>query len=175
MITLEREKLERAIKAMLNSNSTSYEILNAADALNEALAQDEEWTPDDMAYRPGGLSQPALEPHPAVKSDMLVNGGALKLALNSLRRGTQSQQEIADELEKTAQPAQEPWMYRIWNDKDAQWRLTDDCSWPTEPIYTTPQQQEPRNFCPRCGKRLHGMAFAAGGIHTCTPPEGGYQ
>ena len=34
--------------------------------------------------------------------------------------------------------SQEPWMYRIWNDKDAQWRLTDDCSWPAEPIYTTP-------------------------------------
>lgn len=29
-------------------------------------------------------------------------------------------------------------MYRIWNDKDAQWRLTDDCSWPAEPIYTIP-------------------------------------
>ena len=39
MITIERKKLERAIKAMLNSNGTSYEILNAADALNEALAQ----------------------------------------------------------------------------------------------------------------------------------------
>ena len=35
--------------------------------------------------------------------------------------------------------SQEPWMYRIWNDKDAQWRLTNDCSWPAEPIYTTPQ------------------------------------
>ena len=42
MITIERKKLERAIKAMLNSNSTSYEILNAADALNEALAQPEQ-------------------------------------------------------------------------------------------------------------------------------------
>ena len=31
------------------------------------------------------------------------------------------------------------------------------------------------NFCPRCGKRLIGMAFAAGGIHTCTPPKGGHQ
>lgn len=33
------------------------------------------------------------------------------------------------------------------------------------------QPPEPRNFCPRCGKRLFGMAFAAGGIHTCTPPQ----
>lgn len=37
-----------------------------------------------------------------VKSDTLVNGGALQLALNSLRRGSTSQKEIADELEKTA-------------------------------------------------------------------------
>ena len=40
-----------------------------------------------------------------------------------------------------AQPAQEPWMYRIWNDKNAQWRLTDDCSWPAEPLYATPPQR----------------------------------
>ncbi len=42
------------------------------------------------------------QPNKACKADILVNSGALKLALNSLRRGTQSQQEIADELEKTA-------------------------------------------------------------------------
>ena len=36
-------------------------------------------------------------------------------------------------------------------------------------------QPEERNFCPRCGKRLIGMAFAAGEVHTCTPPEGGHQ
>lgn len=36
-------------------------------------------------------------------------------------------------------------------------------------------KQEPHNFCPRCGKRLIGMAFAAGGVHTCTPPEGEHQ
>jgi hypothetical protein len=32
-------------------------------------------------------------------------------------------------------------MYRLWNDKDAQWQLTDDCSWPAEPIYTTPPKR----------------------------------
>jgi hypothetical protein len=36
---------------------------------------------------------------------------------------------------------------------------------------TTPQQQEPRNFCPRCGKRTADLTV----IHTCTPPEGGHQ
>ena len=35
------------------------------------------------------------------KADVLVNSGALMLALNSLKRGTQSQREIAEELEKT--------------------------------------------------------------------------
>jgi DNA-directed RNA polymerase subunit RPC12/RpoP len=55
------------------------------------------------------------------------------------------------------------------------YRRMPDLEKGTHLLYTTPQQQEPRNFCPRCGKRLHGMAFAAGGIHTCTPPEGGHQ
>jgi hypothetical protein len=96
MITIEREKLERAIKAMLNSNSTSYEILNAADALNEALAQ-----PNYRAVKTYHEGKPVY----------------------------------------VSQPEQEPWMYRIWNDKDAQWRLTDDCSWPAEPIYTTPPKR----------------------------------
>lgn len=35
----------------------------------------------------------------------------------------------------------------------------------TVPLYTTPPKPEPRNFCPRCGKRTND-------IHTCTPPRG---
>ena len=38
--------------------------------------------------------------HPAIKHDMLVNAGALKMALNVLRRA--GKDEVADELEKTA-------------------------------------------------------------------------
>ena len=34
-----------------------------------------------------------------------------------------------------------------------------------------PVAQEPRNFCPRCGKRTADLTM----IHTCTPPEGGHQ
>ena len=49
-----------------------------------------------------GVALAALK-HPAVKSDMLVNGGALKLALNVLRRAGKN--EVADELECTAQAA----------------------------------------------------------------------
>lgn len=46
------------------------------------------------------------QPDPRTPADMFVNGGALKLALNALRRAGKN--EIADELEKTAAPAQQP-------------------------------------------------------------------
>lgn len=49
--------------------------------------------------------------HPAVKPDILVNSGALNLALNSLKRGSVSQQEIAAELESTAVTLQ------VWQDQ----------------------------------------------------------
>jgi hypothetical protein len=35
-------------------------------------------------------------------------------------------------------PVQEPWKYRRWNDEAEKWELTDDCGWPSEPVYTTP-------------------------------------
>lgn len=73
----------------LNTNAQEETVDAAIEALREALAQQGE------------------QPHPACKADVLVNSGALRLALNSLRRGTPSQKEIADELEKTAAPAQE--------------------------------------------------------------------
>ncbi len=39
------------------------------------------------------------------------------------------------------------------------------------PVYdTAPPQPEERNFCPRCGKRLHGVLGNLS-IHTCTPPK----
>ena len=83
------------------------------------------------------------------------------------------------------QPEQEPvaWMHE-WEDggsvlslypRDA--RLNDQPKSVRPLVYgdTTPPKPEPHNFCARCGKRLIGMAFAAGGVHTCTPPEGGHQ
>jgi hypothetical protein len=45
-------------------------------------------------------AQPAPQADPRTPSDMLVNGGALTLALNVLRRA--GKDEVADELEKTA-------------------------------------------------------------------------
>lgn len=38
---------------------------------------------------------------------------------------------------------QKPWMYRIWNDAQGAWGLTEDSSWPAEPLYTTPPQRKP--------------------------------
>jgi hypothetical protein len=72
------------------------------------------------------------------------------------------------------QPTQEPvaWMdvcekgqmssLRYWSEPDNRNEIA---------LYTAPQQQEPRNFCPRCGKRTADLTV----IHTCTPPEGGHQ
>ena len=36
------------------------------------------------------------------------------------------------------------------------------------------QPPEPRNFCPRCGKRAQGV-LAQPQVHTCTPPLWGHQ
>lgn len=47
------------------------------------------------------FSQKLQYKHPAVKADIAVNSGALILALNCLRRGSQIQREIAAELEAT--------------------------------------------------------------------------
>jgi hypothetical protein len=36
------------------------------------------------------------------------------------------------------------------------------------------QPPEPRNFCPRCGKRAQGV-LGQPQVHTCTPPLWGYK
>lgn len=62
-----------------------------------------------------------VAPHPACKPDTLLNGGALKLALNTLRRAGKN--EIADELEATAQPAaQQGAAYAALPDEGEPWR-----------------------------------------------------
>ena len=40
-------------------------------------------------------------------------------------------------------------------------------------MQSSPLQPEERNFCPRCGKRLHRVHGVLGNlsIHTCTPPK----
>jgi hypothetical protein len=41
-------------------------------------------------------------------------------------------------LHESKPAQQEPWKYRRWNDEAEKWELTDDCGWPSEPVYTTP-------------------------------------
>jgi len=57
------ENIDRWLPTIGQKGLRDYEA-DAITAIKEALAQDEPWTPDDMAYRPGGLSQPAQEPEP---------------------------------------------------------------------------------------------------------------
>ena len=42
-------------------------------------------------------------------------------------------------------PVQEPWKYRRWNDEAEKWELTDDCGWPSKPLYTTPPAVKEKN------------------------------
>lgn len=60
----------------------------------------------DGRMRAAQQPAPSAAAHKACKPDMLVNGGALKLALNVLRRA--GKHEVADELEATAQPTPTP-------------------------------------------------------------------
>ncbi len=60
----------------------------------------------DGRMRAAQQPAPSVAVHKACKPDMLVNGGALKLALNVLRRA--GKHEVADELEATAQPTPTP-------------------------------------------------------------------
>jgi hypothetical protein len=124
---------------------------------------------------------------------------ALKLALEALNSGADVKIGrvvwteydsclISDAItaikETLAQPAQEPveqWQKRhhLWTEGEwenaeehdaKQWRDKAQ-GWDIRALYTKPPQQEPRNFCSRCGKRTADLTV----IHTCTPPEGGHQ
>ena len=109
---------------------------------------------------------------------------ALKLALDWLESGnfvypTKIRNAITEAL---AQPVQQ-----VQKDELAGVAYVDDLDlWHFYPLretvnfpagtkfYTTPpaaQPTEPRNFCPRCGKRTADLTT----VHTCTPPEGGHQ
>ena len=69
-------------------------------------------------------------------------------------------EKVLPVIEKAlAQPAQEPLLALF----DENQRLRAELK------FNTVQQQEPRNFCPRCGKRRGGDVNY---IHTCTPPRG---
>ena len=70
-----------------------------------------------------------------------------------------------------AQPAQEPWRESA---SDYERGVIDGMSKQAQSSVdkaVNAMAQEPRNFCPRCGKRTADLTA----IHTCTPPEGGHQ
>jgi len=109
--------------------------------------------------------------------------GALEATIDVPCYGGHPKQEAAAAAikEALAQPAQEPvaqwqkrhhlWTEGAWENSEEhdakQWRDKAQ-GWEIRALYTTPQQQEPRNFCPRCGKRTADLTV----IHTCTPPRG---
>ena len=43
-----------------------------------------------------------------------------------------------------------------------------------QPPLPVQAEQEPHNFCPRCGKRAQGV-LGQPQVHTCTPPLWGYK
>jgi hypothetical protein len=81
--------------------------------------------------------------------------------------------EIQEELGMydDQKPVQKPvaWISALTGDVTMQ-NMSHTVSWAA--LYTTPPaaqpEQEPRNFCPRCGKRTPDLTT----IHTCTPPRG---
>jgi len=66
------------MKRPIESDYTSHvAYTRALEAYCDSLSQDEPWTPDDMAYRPGGLAQPE-------QGTLMTKDEALKLALEAL-------------------------------------------------------------------------------------------
>ena len=59
-----KEALEIALDYVLRTThwTEGRDRHDTLKAIKEALEKDEKWTPDDMAYRPNGLSQPEQEP-----------------------------------------------------------------------------------------------------------------
>ncbi len=81
-------------------------IHSLADQAEELQAQLTELRLQKIAEF-GELQDAPVVPAPVPRvppADMLVNGGALQMVLNILRRGTPVQQEAAEELAKTAAP-----------------------------------------------------------------------
>jgi len=198
MITIERKKLEQALHELEGIpvyKKYGVRISNAITAIKEALAQPAQepvaWlyqcTEDNSTVvlqrrtnwaesgtglwieTPYYTTPPAAQPAP-VQELVCVCGAVWQ----------------GQELVETpaAQPAQEPvaqwqkrhhlWTEGAWENSEEhdakQWRDKAQ-GWEIRALYTTPQPQEPRNFCSRCGKRTADLTV----IHTCTPPEGGHQ
>jgi len=104
-----------------------------------------------------------------MKKEWLIPGGIVPVDMETTAA-------LVTEIKRlrTEQPAQEPvaWL-RDPKHYPPEDKILPHVTWKQErlntiPLYTTPQPQEPRNFCPRCGKRTADLTV----IHTCTPPRG---
>ncbi len=109
---------------------------------------------------------------------------ALKLALEALEvfaasysDGNEAITAIKEALAPPEQSVQEPVAWGFRHHDGAIYDCISpeahaDCEGEYNvPLYDAPPKQEPRNFCPRCGKRTADLTA----VHTCTPPEGGHQ
>lgn len=88
--------------ALVEAQQPTTHVQNPAEIEHVAGDVSKTGAESNMAQQPA----PSVAAHKACKPDMLVNGGALKLALNVLRRA--GKHEVADELEATAQPSTTP-------------------------------------------------------------------
>ena len=115
------------------------------------------------------LAQP--EQKPVAWEQFYPDIGKPQIAINSVTVGyvapqlkIEGSRHVICQCDKCkAQPEQGPVAW--WNDTGTHIDL--NVSGRGAPLYTTPPQQEPQNFCPRCGKRTADLTA----IHTCTPPQ----
>jgi hypothetical protein len=147
-LKLALEALEETCGNRCNSEYNPCHARTAITAIKEALAQDEQWKPDDMAYRPNGLAQPAQEPS---QKDLILQW--------IIKTAGEAKEPCSDDPES---------LTAVRNAKVAS--IADAAAQALGlvrgPAYTTPPKAQ--NFCPRCGKRTPDLTT----IHTCTPPRG---
>jgi len=112
-----------------------------------------EWTPEDMAYRPGGLAQPEQE----TDWEGIAADQALTIALmksESFKPDWDEKAVLVKEMQRMAKELQDS--FKMGYDAGV--------------LETHLDQAKERNFCPRCGKRLMS-ALGPVNIHTCCPPS----
>jgi hypothetical protein len=86
------------------------------------------------------------------KRQMAQDKEALKLALEAL-------EGVLDDSPKVLEASISGGLYEVVQCRDAITAIREALAQP---------EQEPRNFCSRCGKRTPDLTT----IHTCTPPRG---
>lgn len=124
------------------------------------------WVPKIAAAIKEVLAQPAPPPECKTEAEQTAYAFGWWKALESVRTEQPTQEPVAQ-----WQKRHHLWTEGAWENAEEhdakQWRDKAQ-GWEIRALYTTPQPTEPRNFCPRCGKRTADLTV----IHTCTPPRG---